>query len=66
MYRQSNEPKEDWLKTKIKGLLSIFLTIIIVIAIAYILWKIPFTRNWLQQMYNENKPIQAIVDIFIK
>lgn len=58
--------KEDWLKTKIKGIISIILTCLIFIIVAYILWKIPFTREWLQGIYNENEVIKMIADVFIK
>ncbi len=68
-YKQPNTynlTKEDWLKARLKGFLSIILTIIIIISIAYILWIIPFTHRWLQNLYQENEGIKTIVDIFIK
>jgi len=53
-------------KDKVKKFVSLILTVIVLIVVAYILWLIPPIRQHLIELYNENPFISVIVDIFIK
>lgn len=53
-------------KRTFKDFLALLLTIVIIIAIIFLLWNIPFTKNYLISFYEENSIVKAIVDIFIK
>ena len=48
-----------------KDLLAFFLTIIFFIIIGFVLWQIPFTKNYLLNLYNENPTLKFIVDLFL-
>ena len=50
----------------LKDLLAFVLTILVIIFIIFLLWNIPFTKNYLITFYEENSIIKAIVNIFIK
>lgn len=52
--------KEPWTFKRIKNLIIFFIAIIIFIIIV---WSIPFTRNLLIQIYEENFIIKSLVDI---
>ena len=49
----------------LKDFLALFLTIIFFIIIGFILWHIPFTKNYLINLYNENEILKFIIDLFI-
>ena len=49
----------------LKDFLALFLTIIFFIIIGFILWHIPFTKNYLINLYNENEILKFIVNIFL-
>lgn len=53
-------------KNLLKDLFSFFITIICLIIISFILWKIPFTNKLLTDLYNDNPPIKAIVNFFLR
>ncbi len=52
-------------KRKFKDFLALFLTIIFLLIISFILWHIPFTKNYLINLYNENSAIKFIVNLFL-
>ena len=53
------------LKKIIKNFFAIFLTILFIIIICFILWHIPFTKNYFINLYNENIFIKNIINFFI-
>ena len=53
------------LKKRIKDLIALLITIIIFIFIFFILWHIPFTKNYLINLYNENIALEYIINLFI-
>lgn len=52
-------------KKNFKDYLKDFVSIIIFLIILFILWNIPFVKNYLINLYNENIIIHYIVDIFL-
>ena len=52
--------KKTW-----KDFLALLITIFIFIIIGFILWHIPFTKNYLINLYNENPILQFLVNIFL-
>ena len=52
-------------KKTLKDFLALILTILIIFSVGFILWNIPFTKNYLINLYNENLALQFIVNIFI-
>ena len=52
-------------KKTFKDYLTGFISIIAVIIIFYLLWHIPFIRNFLISLYEENDILRAIVDLFL-
>lgn len=52
-------------KKSFKDLLSLIITIFIIIFIFFILWHIPFTKNYLINLYNENSILQFIFNLFL-
>ena len=52
-------------KKTFKDFLALILTIILLIIIAFILWHIPFTKNYLINLYNENSAIKFILNLFL-
>ena len=61
----NNVKKENFITRIGKNIIAIILTIIVISAVAALLWVIPQTREYLQQIYNQNPVIKQIVDIFI-
>ena len=61
----NNVKKENFITRIGKNIIAIILTIIVILAVAGLLWVIPQTREYLQQIYNQNPVIKQIVDIFI-
>jgi len=53
-------------KRTFKDFLAFLITISIMIFIVFLLWHIPFTKNYLISFYEENAIVKTIVDIFIK
>lgn len=51
-------------KKTYKDFLALILTIIVIFFIGFIVWQIPFTRNYLIGLYNDNPVIQFIVNLF--
>ena len=54
------------IKNKLKDLFAFFITILIIIFIFFILWHIPFTKNYLIKLYNENSILQFFINLFFK
>ena len=53
------------LKSKLKNLLAFVLTVLAFILLSFLIWKIPFTKNWLISLYENNFVLKSIADIFI-
>ena len=51
-------------KEKLKIAFSSFCAILFIIFIGFILWHIPFVRNYFISLYNENESFKLIVDLF--
>jgi len=49
-------------KKTFKDFLAFIITICLIIGIIYILWNIPFTKNYLVQFYESNDILKGIVD----
>ena len=60
-YKQVNNSKNHF-----KDFIALLITIFCIIALGFILWKIPFTRNFLINLYENNEPIKNFVNFFIK
>ncbi len=52
------------IRTKLKSLLAFCITILIVIFIGFIIWKIPYTHNLLIDFYKSNSVIQSFFKLF--
>lgn len=50
----------------IKNSIALFITVIIITIIGFILWHIPFIKNYLLNLYYKNSLLQYIINIFIK
>jgi curved DNA-binding protein CbpA len=48
----------------VKNIIAFFITIAIVFFIGFVIWKIPFTHNWLVQLYEDNAVIHSIFKFF--
>lgn len=53
-------------KKSFKDYVRIAITLLVLIAIAWIAWQIPFVRNWFEDLYNNNEVIKFIIDLFKK
>lgn len=45
-----------------KDLLAFIITVALIIFIGYILWIIPFTKNYLISLYENNAPLKSLID----
>jgi len=54
---------EKPLKEKIKTFFVTILAIIVFIIICFILWQIPFIKNYFVDLYNSNSIFKILVDI---
>lgn len=52
------------IKNKLKNLLAFFITLGVIIFIAIVIWNIPYTRNILEKIYQENSVIRMIINFF--
>lgn len=52
-------------KKSLKDYITSFISVVITLLILFLLWQIPFVRNFFVNLYNENPIIHTIVDIFI-
>lgn len=64
-YTQNSQNNESNFKKISKNFLALILTIIFILIIIFILWQIPFTRNYFINLYNENPIIKIFVDLII-
>ncbi len=48
-----------------KDFLALILTVGVILIIGFILWQIPFTRNYLIELYYDNPALQFIVNLFL-
>lgn len=67
--KYNNIPQEENMyyvsnKNKLKSFVSFIITIFIIFTVGFILWKIPFTKNFFIDLYEKNLPIKTIVDFF--
>ena len=53
-------------KKSFKDYVRIAITILILIALAWVAWQIPFVRNYFIDLYNDNEVIKHVVDLFMK
>ena len=52
-------------KKTFKDFLALIITILVILFIGFIIWQIPFTRNYLINLYNNNSVLKFIIDIFL-
>ena len=52
--------KKNW-----KDFFALIITIIIISTISFILWHIPFVKNYLINLYNKNPALQFLVDLLL-
>lgn len=52
-------------KKTFKDFLALILTIGVILVVIFVLWQIPFTRNYLIGLYNDNPAVQFIVNLFL-
>ena len=52
-------------KKTFKDFLALILTVGVILIIVFVLWQIPFTRNYLIGLYNDNPAVQFIVNLFL-
>ncbi len=60
----SNKPR--LLSFNLKDLIALIITFFLLIIIGIIVWNIPFTHTLLVNLYENNKPIKAIVNAIIE
>ncbi len=53
-------------KKSLKDYITSFVSLIITLLILFLLWQIPFIRNFFMNLYDENPIIHTTVDIFIR
>ncbi len=53
-------------KKTFKDYIRIFITIILTIVILFLIFQIPFVKNYFIKLYEENEIIQSIINIIIK
>lgn len=59
------ETQVPYSRNRLKDLLAFIITILCIIGIGFLLWKIPFTQQFLVKLYEDNPPIKVIVDFFL-
>lgn len=52
-------------KKTFKDFIALILTIVVIVFIGFILWQIPFTKNYLISLYNDNPIIKFLVDFIM-
>lgn len=73
VYKQYTEPPQQvyyetqipYSRNRFKDFIAFIITIICIICIGFLLWKIPFTNQFIVGIYEENNIIKAIVDFFL-
>ena len=61
-----NEKYEINYKRLFKNILALIITIFIIFIISSILWHIPFTKNYLINLYEKNTLLKSFINIFNK
>ena len=61
-----NEKYEINYKRILKNILALIITIFIIFIISSILWHIPFTKNYLINLYEKNTILKSFINIFSK
>ena len=61
-----NEKYEITYKRILKNILALIITIFIIFIISSILWHIPFTKNYLINLYEKNTILKSFINIFNK
>ena len=61
-----NEKYEINYKRILKNILALIITIFIIFIISFILWHIPFTKNYLINLYKKNTILKSFINIFNK
>jgi len=61
-----NEIYEINYKRILKNILALIITIFIIFIISSILWHIPFTKNYLINLYEKNTILKSFISIFNK
>ncbi len=61
-----NEKYEINYKRILKNILALIITIFIIFIISFILWHIPFTKNYLINLYEKNTILKSFINIFNK
>lgn len=61
-----NEKYEINYKRLLKNILALIITIFIIFIISSILWHIPFTKNYLINLYEKNTILKSFINIFNK
>ena len=61
-----NEIYEINYKRILKNILALIITIFIIFIISFILWHIPFTKNYLINLYEKNTILKSFINIFNK
>lgn len=61
----TEEELYSYKKSRVKDFFAFLITIAIIIGIGFLLWNIPFTRNFLIGLYEDNPPIKGLVDFFL-
>lgn len=61
-----NEKYEITYKRILKNILALIITIFIIFIISFILWHIPFTKNYLINLYEKNTILKSFISIFNK
>lgn len=61
-----NEKYEITYKRILKNILALIITIFIIFIISSILWHIPFTKNYLINLYEKNTILKSFISIFNK
>lgn len=59
------ETRVPYTRNRLKDFIAFIITIICIIGVGFLLWKIPFTHAFLVKIYEENAPIKVIVDFFL-
>ena len=63
-YNESNRFM-DMIRPTLRKIKEWVFTILIMLVIIFIIWKIPFTHNMLVEVYEENPIIKGLVDAII-
>ncbi len=63
---KSKPKREEFKEVTKKDIIALILTIIVVIILGVVLWQIPFTKGWMQELLFENPLFNWIAGLFSK